>query len=181
MLRKARVEGKDAEKEQAVNPLTPPTSPPKRHRALVLVALALLLITGSLFLTSRQDPGTIIVTFPSGSEVVTEVADTPQKIYFGLAFRENLPDNAGRLYIFDTSDRHRLHTKGFKLFVDMIWLDESRYVVHLVKNAEPCAQDPCPLFGPPPENARYVIQTPAGFVKREGLRPGAELKFTLKL
>ncbi len=147
----------------------------------MLFALALLLVSGSLLLTSERDPGTVIVTFPSGQELATEVADTPQKIFFGLAFRDHLPDNAGMLYIFDTSDRHRLHTKGFKFLVDMIWLDESRYVVYLIEHAEPCAEDPCPLFGPPPENARYVIQTAAGFVRKQGLKPGTELKFTLKL
>ncbi len=164
-----------------VNPLTPPTSPPKRHRVIVLIALALLLITGTLFLTGKQDHGTIIVTFPSGREMVTEVADTLPKIFIGLAFRESIPENWGMLYIFGSSARHRLHTKGFKVPVDMLWLDESRYVVHVVENAQPCDQDPCPLFGPPPENARYVIQAAAGFAREEGLESGAELKFTLRM
>jgi uncharacterized membrane protein (UPF0127 family) len=85
------------------------------------------------------------------------------------------------LYIFETSDRHRLRTKGFKIPVDMIWVDASRHVVHLVESADPCPQDPCPWYGPPPGKARYVIQTAAGFLKRERLVPGAELKFTLRL
>ena len=164
-----------------VNPLTPPTSPPKRHRVIVLIALALLLMTGTLFLTSKPDPGAIIVTFPSGTEIVTEVADTPQKIFIGLAFRESIPENWGMLYIFASSDLHRLHTRGFKVPVDMIWLDESRYVIHLVEHAQPCDQEPCPFFGPPPTNARYVIQAAAGFARGEGLKPGAELKFTLRM
>lgn len=164
-----------------MNPLTPPSSPPKRTRVLLLIALALLLITGSLFLTTQSDPGTIVVTFPGGQEIETEVADTPQKIFFGLAFRESLPKGRGMLYIFDASDYHRLATKGFKIPVDMIWLDESRHVVYLVEEAKPCLADPCPFFGPPPERTRYVIQTMAGFVKEQGLKPGAELKFTLKM
>jgi hypothetical protein len=85
------------------------------------------------------------------------------------------------LYIFDTSDRHRVRTKGFTFPVDVIWADESRHVVHLVEQAQPCDKDPCPAYGPPPENARYVIETEAGFIKREKLATGIELKFTLKL
>ncbi|WP_447974895.1 DUF192 domain-containing protein [Nitrospira sp. Kam-Ns4a] len=161
--------------------LEPAGGPPKRSRVFVLIILALVLLTGSFFLTNRKDTDTIIVTFPSGTEIEAEVADTPEKLLFGLAFRDGLPPNGGMLYIFETSDRHRLRTKGFRISVDMIWVDESRHIVHLVEHADPCPQDPCPQYGPPPENARYVIQTAAGFIKREGLAPGRELKFTLRL
>jgi len=153
----------------------------KHSRVVVLLGLSLVLIVGSLFLTEWKDTDTIIVTFPSGTEIDAEVADTPEKLLFGLAFREGLPPDSGMLYIFETSDRHRLRTKGFKIPVDMIWVDASRHVVHLVESADPCPQDPCPWYGPPPGKARYVIQTAAGFLKRERLVPGAELKFTLRL
>ena len=163
------------------HPQAPPTSGPKGRRAVLMIALALLLITASVFLTGRQDPGTFIVTFPSGTELITDVADTPEKIFFGLAFRDHLPEDRGMVYIFDSSDRHRLTTKGFMVPVDMIWLDESKYVVHTVTGAEPCDERVCPQFGPPPENARYVVQTVAGFVETEGIKPGDVLKFTLRL
>ena len=153
----------------------------RQRRVIVLIALSLVLIAGSLFLTNQKDSDIIIVTFPNGREIKTEVADTPEKLLFGLAFREGLPPDSGMLYIFETSDRHRMRTKGFKIPVDMIWVDESRHIVHMVEGADPCSQDPCPLYGPPPENARYVIQTAAGFVRQEGLAPGMELKFTLRL
>lgn len=153
----------------------------RQRRVIVLIVLSLVLIAGSLFLTDQKDSDIIIVTFPNGREIEAEVADTPEKLLFGLAFREGLPPDSGMLYIFETSDRHRMRTKGFMIPVDMIWVDESRHVVHMVEGADPCSQDPCPLYGPPPENARYVIQTPAGFIRHEGLVPGIELKFTLRL
>jgi uncharacterized membrane protein (UPF0127 family) len=153
----------------------------KRSRIYVLVALAVLLIVGSWFMTNQKDSETIIVTFPSGKQLEAEVADTPEKLLFGLAFREGLPPDSGMLYIFETSDLHRVRTKAFKFPVDMIWADESRHVVYLVEGAEPCPQDPCPLYGPPPEKVRYLIQTEAGFVKQEGVTPGMELKFALRM
>lgn len=161
--------------------LMEPTSPPRRSRIVVLIMLTGLLLAGSWFLTSQKDSDTIIVTFPSGKQIETEVADTPEKLLFGLAFREALPRDSGMLYIFTTSDRHRMWTKGFKFPVDIIWADESRHVVHLVGGAEPCLHDPCPFYGPPPENALYVIETSAGFLAQESLSPGMELKFTLRL
>jgi len=54
-------------------------------------------------------------------------------------------------------------------------------VVHLVERAAPCEKDPCPVYGPPPANARYIIETEAGFIQKEKLATGIELKFTLKL
>lgn len=161
--------------------LAPSTSPPKRSRAFLLLVLSLVLLSGTWFLANRKDDATIVVTFPSGKQIETEVADTPEKQLFGLAFREGLPPDWGMLYIFETSDRHRIGTKGYKISVDLIWADESRHVVHVVEGAAPCQQDPCPLYGPPPDNARYVLQTHTGLVKAEGVTPGTELKFALRL
>jgi uncharacterized membrane protein (UPF0127 family) len=156
-------------------------SAPKRSRIFVLIALSVLLLTGSWFMMNQKDAETIIVTFPTGMQLETEVADTPEKIFFGLAFREGLPSNSGMLYIFETSDRHLMRTKGFKIPVDMIWADESRHIVHVIANVDPCEKDPCPSYGPPPENARYVIQAAAGFIAQEHVVPGMELKFTLRM
>ncbi len=159
--------------------LTPSETPPTRTRAVVLVVLAAVLIGGVLMFSGDQDQ-TIVVTFPNGTAIETEVANTPEKLLFGLAFRESLPPDRGMLYIFETSDRHKIRTKGFLIPVDVIWADESRHVVHLVERAQPCEKDPCPAYGPPPENARYVIETEAGFIRREKLSTGIELKFALK-
>lgn len=153
-----------------------------RTRGYVLVLLATALLAAGLYFSNpHQDENTIVVTFPSGSKIRAEVADTPEKLLFGLAFRESLPPNGGMLYIFDKSDRHEVWTKAFQMPVDIIWADESRHVVHIVEGAEPCDKEPCPWYGPPPTNARYVIETHAGFVRRENLRPGAELSFALQL
>jgi uncharacterized membrane protein (UPF0127 family) len=163
------------------NALGPPIVVPKRSRIFVLIGLSVLLLTGSWFMMNQKDADTIIVTFPNGTQLETEVADTPEKIFFGLAFREGLPPQTGMLYIFESSDRHRMRTKAFKIPVDMIWADESHHIVHLVANATPCEKDPCPFYGPPPENARYVIETAAGFITQEHVEPGMELKFTLRI
>ncbi|TAJ08228.1 MAG: DUF192 domain-containing protein [Nitrospirae bacterium] len=160
----------------------PPSQAPKRTRVVILIVLALGLVTASWFLTDQQNEShTILVTFPNGKILETEVADTPEKLLFGLAFREGLPPDQGMLYIFETSDRHRVKTKGLRFPVDMIWADESRHVVQVIAGAPPCSQDPCPYFGPPPEKVRYLIQAPAGFAKENQVAPGGEMKFTLRL
>jgi hypothetical protein len=159
----------------------PARSLPTRRRVFLFLALVLLLVIASLFLAGQKDAETIIVTFPNGKALEAEVADTPEKLLFGLAFRDSLPPDSGMLYIFETTDYHRVRTKGFRIPVDMIWADENRRVLDLVEDAKPCPQDPCPFYGPPPEKARYLIQTAAGYVREKRIAPGMEMTFTLRM
>jgi uncharacterized membrane protein (UPF0127 family) len=162
---------------------TPNDSDPaaRRKRIYVLIAMALFLVSGSYFLTGSNDVDYIVVKFPSGHMIEAEVSDTPEKILFGLAFRDGLPREGGMLYIFDVSAAHTVSTKGFKFPVDVIWIDESRHVVHMQEQVAPCPKDPCPEYGPPPEHARYVLETNTGFIQSEQVTKDMELSFALRL
>lgn len=153
----------------------------KKKRIITLVLLAILLMSLSMFLMQRDETKTIIVAFPNGTELEAEVADTPEKLLFGLAFQEALPPNGGMLYIFEQTGSHRVTTKEYRFPIDIIWIDESRRIVQFTEHVEPCRKDPCPWYGPPPEAVRYLIQTEAGFVKRHGIAVGEELKYTLRM
>lgn len=153
----------------------------KKKRIITLVLLAILLMSASLFLVERKDASFIIVTFPNGRELETEVADTPEKLLFGLAFRETLPPNSGMLYIFESTGPHRITTKEYRFPVDVMWIDESHHIVRMMENVPPCQRDPCPWYGESPEPVRYVIQTEAGMIKQIGITTGMELKYTLRM
>lgn len=153
----------------------------KKKRIIMMVLLAVLLMSVSVFLMQREESSIISVKFPSGVEVEAEVANTPEKLLFGLAFRDGLPPNGGMIYIFEENGLHRVRTKEYRFPIDILWVDESHHVVHMLEHAEPCLKDPCPLFGPPPEAARYVIQTEAGFLKKAGVAKGDELKYALHM
>lgn len=153
----------------------------RRKKIVTLVLLVMLLVSVSLFLGGPKESEIIIVEFPNGKTMETEVASTPEKLLFGLAFREGLPAGTGMLYIFESTGLHRVQTRQFRIPVDMVWVDESHHVVHLLEQVPPCAQDPCPLYGPPPEPVRYLIEAEAGYVRREGVTTGMELKFTLRM
>jgi hypothetical protein len=63
--------------------------------------MALFLISGALLFNRPEQTEVIHVSFPNGTVLEAEVADTPEKLLFGLAFQEYLPPNKGMLYIFD--------------------------------------------------------------------------------
>jgi len=153
----------------------------KKNRIIMMILLAILLMSVSMFIVERKDSSIIVVRFPSGVELETEVADTPEKQLFGLAFREELPPNSGMLYIFEENGLHRVRTKEYRFPIDILWVDESHHVVHMLEHADPCAKDPCPFYGPPPEAARYVIQTESGFLEKTSVAKNDELKYSLRM
>ena len=153
----------------------------RRKKIVTFVLLVILLISVSMFLGGPKESDVIIVEFPNGKTMETEVASTPEKLLFGLAFREGLPADSGMLYIFESTGLHQVQTKQFRIPVDMIWIDESHHVVQIQEQVPPCAQDPCPRYGPPPEPIRYLIETESGYVHREGIEAGMELRFTLRM
>jgi uncharacterized protein len=153
----------------------------RNKRIIMMVLLALLLMSASIFLGERKESSIIVVTFPSGIQLEAEVADTPEQLLFGLAFRDTMPPNGGMLYIFEENGLHRITTKEYRFPIDILWIDESHHVIHMLENAEPCRNDPCPFFGPPPEPARYIIQAESGFIQKARVAADDELKYTLRM
>lgn len=153
----------------------------KKNRIIMMILLAVLLMSLSMFLGERKESSIIVVRFPNGVELEAEVADTPEKLLFGLAFRDELPPNGGMLYIFEQNGLHRVQTREYRFPIDILWVDESHHVVHMLEHVEPCAGDPCPFYGPPPEEARYVIQAESGFLARAGVVMNDELKYSLRM
>ena len=103
----------------------------KKKRIVTLALMAIFLMSASYFLIERKEETIIIVSFPNGREIETEVADTPEKLLVGLAFREALPANSGMLYIFESTGQNHIWTKEYRFPVDMIWVDESHHIVGL--------------------------------------------------
>jgi len=159
----------------------PASSDHKKKRIIMMVLLAVLLMSVSMFLVQRDDEKTIIIAFPNGIEIEAEVADTPEKLLFGLAFQDALPPNGGMIYIFESTGPHRVTTKEYRFPIDMIWVDESRHIVSINENVPPCRLETCPWHGSTSPYVRYLIQAAAGFAKRAGVDVGGELKYTLRM
>ncbi|WP_455241996.1 DUF192 domain-containing protein [Petrachloros mirabilis] len=153
----------------------------KKKRIIMMILLAVLLMSVSMFLVERKESSIIVVTFPNGTQLEAEVADTPEKLLFGLAFQEALPLQGGMIYIFESTGTNHFWTKAYRFPIDVIWIDESHHVVQVMENVLPCGQDPCPEYRSESSSVRYAIQTAAGFIKKEGVTVGDDLKYTLRM
>ena len=124
-----------------------------------------------------QEPALRKITFPTGTAILAEVADTLPKRELGLMFRKSLAKDRGMLFTFEHPGLYHFWMKNCRLSLDIIWLDQKKRIVHIESNVPPCLSDPCPTYGPA-EKTSYVIETVDGFANENGLRPGLEVKFS---
>jgi len=123
-------------------------------------------------------PASIPLTLPSGKALSVEVMVTDADRQMGLMFRPSLPEDRGMLFVFGELDFHGIWMKNCRFPIDIVWLDESRTVVHVAEAVPPCKADPCPVYQPL-RKAAYVLELNAGQARREKALVGATLGFDL--
>lgn len=96
------------------------------------------------------------------------------KITKGLSGRENMPDNQGMLFVFDSPAAHCFWMKDMRFPLDIIWADANKKIVTIEENVQP---DTYPNSFCPDQLALYVIEVNAGVSKRAGLAEGRQLQF----
>ncbi|MFA6378763.1 MAG: DUF192 domain-containing protein [Candidatus Omnitrophota bacterium] len=107
-----------------------------------------------------------------------EIAQTNEELQRGLQYRETMPRDEGMLFIFPQDVEAGFWMKNTLLPLDMIWLSEAKSVVYIQKNAPPCLQEECPVYGPK-ESVRYVLEANAGFADANDIQIGQEAKVFL--
>src|SRR5438105_1482178 len=120
----------------------------------------------------------LTVTYPNGTRIQVELADTNEKRALGLMFREQLPNDRGMLFVFSEPGQWVFWMKNTTIPLDIVWLDRHKKIVDLVENIPGCRGDPC-LQYQPAQQASYVLELAAGAVKREKLAKGMQLAFDL--
>lgn len=99
------------------------------------------------------------------------IADTDAERSKGLSDTPYIPIGIAKVFIFDTADMWSFWMKDMNYPIDIFWLDENGYVVHVVENASP---DTYPEISfAPPVPAKYVIETKAGFAVENNIGVGA--------
>lgn len=116
----------------------------------------------------------VVVFQPAGRtvRVTTEVAATPESRSLGLMFRKRLEANEGMLFVFEREEAHPFWMKNTYIGLDMIFIDNARRVVGIIKNAQPLTTTTRSVVAP----SRYVVEVNAGFAQENGIEPGTKVQ-----
>jgi len=93
-------------------------------------------------------------------------------------FKKSLPEDEGMLFVFDEEGYHGFWMMNMSFPIDIIWINNEKKVVDIVKNAQPCKFS-CPSYKPK-EKAMYVLEVNANFTEEHGIRIGSYIEFELK-
>jgi hypothetical protein len=103
------------------------------------------------------------------------VADTEDKRVRGLSGQPSLPKGSGLLFSFPDSQTHGIWMKDMHFPIDIIWFDENFTIVDIQASAHP---DSYPKVFTPQVNARYILETQAGFSEVHHLLVGENAVFS---
>ena len=117
--------------------------------------------------------GTAVI---GGKEITILVADSARTITTGLGNRDSLDQDMGMLFVFPAPERHGIWMKNMRFPIDIFWIDELGKIVDIEENILP---DTFPTVFLPKETDRYVLETNAGFAKKEKIKRGDTLLFTV--
>ena len=113
-----------------------------------------------------------IVTASGSHEFTVELARDPRRRSLGLQHRTSLDAKAGMLFDFGMETRIAMWMKNTHVSLDMLFAAADGTVTHLAEHTKPRSLDIIEA----PENARFVLEIPAGTAARLGIRRGDRLE-----
>jgi uncharacterized protein len=104
--------------------------------------------------------------------VQAEAVKTPERLYLGLSFRNELPEGRGMLFFMPEKEVQTFCMRGMRIPLDLIWISDGR-VAGLTQNVPPTFPDN--LTSPAPVN--QVLEVPGGFADRHGIKAGDRVRW----
>lgn len=112
----------------------------------------------------------VVVPIIIGSTTVqASIADSLPERIKGLSDTPYLPDGIVKLFAFGAEGEHSIWMKDMNYSIDIIWVAKAGQIVHIKQNVAP---ETYPESFASPKRAWYVIETPAGFVSKSGIKVG---------
>jgi len=100
-------------------------------------------------------------------KVKAEVVQSPPKLYLGLSHRKELPEGQGMLFVMPPKRVQRFCMRDMQFPLDFIWLVPGK-VAGLARNVPADYQGAINS----PEPVTHVLEVPAGFIDRYGIKVG---------
>lgn len=143
-----------------------------RPATLLLIALLAAGCGGSAPPGEGLPTGTATIeTGESQVEVEVSIAETPEARQRGLMGVDDLPENAGMVFLQDTPVQGSFWMKDTLLPLSIAFWNESGEILAIL-DMEPCEEDPCELYDP---GVTWIgaLEVNQGFFEENGVETGA--------
>lgn len=97
----------------------------------------------------------------------------------GLSVFDVLDENESMLFPYDSPGIRSFWMKGMKFPIDIFWLDENGKVLHIENSLPPCILDIFCKSYAPHVNAKYVLETIAGFAQKYEVKVDTDVEFSI--
>lgn len=142
-----------------------------------IIILSGLIIVLFIILYFKKSPTKYTTVKIEDTEIRAEIADTFTERAKGLMFRKTLSEEEGMLFVFNNEDYHGFWMMNMSFPIDIIWINEEKEVVDIVKNVPSCRFS-CTSYKPKGK-AMYVLEVSANFTERHDIGIGTILEFEL--
>jgi hypothetical protein len=144
-------------------------------RGMLFVTIAVLVLASAAWMRwSDRQLDLVEVTVGDHATVRAMIADTPTKRERGLAVRDSLADDEGMYFIFTEAGYPLFWMKDMKFPIDILWIRGDELVDMTLGLQPPGPDGQLPQVGPRVAVDR-VLEVPAGFAARHGLRLGIKV------
>ncbi|WP_423196127.1 MULTISPECIES: DUF192 domain-containing protein [unclassified Cupriavidus] len=99
-----------------------------------------------------------------------EVAASPSARERGLMYRQNMPANAGMLFVFEEKAGHCFWMKNTDLPLSIAFLADDGSIVNIEDMAPQTEDNHCPRAA-----VRYALEMNKGWFAQKGIKPGAKI------
>ena len=135
------------------------------------------ILTLSLFFTAcTRYENTLIINDTKINLV--GIADTQEKSYMGLSFRESMCNNCGMLFSFEGKREHSFVMRDMMFALDIVWIDENK-IVKIDKNLEPEGHETKHIYSSG-QAINNVLELNGGFADKYNIKVGDELHYNLE-
>jgi|AntRauTorcE11897_2_1112592.scaffolds.fasta_scaffold07644_3 uncharacterized membrane protein (UPF0127 family) len=137
-----------------------------------IVAFVVLSVAALLYGWATQPRTTLML----GDGVFkAELAITPEKRAKGWAGVEDISSERAIILAFPYEAKWEVVTQDMKTDIDIVWLDQYKEVVHMVKEAPPVVFNDESFE--PLKTALFVVELPAGTIDNRNIHIGAKAEF----
>ncbi|MEX2477568.1 MAG: DUF192 domain-containing protein [Gracilimonas sp.] len=107
------------------------------------------------------------------STIRAALADDQQSRNQGLMDVNELPENAGMLFIFEEEEELSFYMANTPLPLDIMFVNADSTIIRIHHNTTPFNSSQLPSEGP----AKYVVETNAGYAVANDIQEGMKIRF----